>query len=111
MSAQSKETNSQPFVCVLDGLTAEQRQRQSALIKQMQASVLDTGELAQGYAFRFDSNTDNIMMLAEFISLERLCCPFFDFELEVAAGKDSIWLRMSGREGVKDFLKAELGIK
>lgn len=111
MTAQSKEANEQPFICVLDGLNAEQRQRQSMLMKQMQQSMREMSEIADGYTFRFDGNADNIMMLAEFISLERLCCPFFNFELEVSSGKDSVWLRMTGREGVKDFLKAELGIR
>jgi hypothetical protein len=100
-----------PMVCVLNGLTAEQRKRQSALKKQMEESAREVSELADGYAFRFPGDQAHIMMLAEFMSLERLCCPFFNFELEVAAGKDAIWLRMTGREGVKEFLKAEFDLK
>lgn len=100
-----------PLMCILNGLTTEQRKRQSALKKQMEESTREVSELANGYAFRFKSDQSHIMMLAEFMSLERLCCPFFDFELEVAAGKDAVWLRMTGREGVKEFLKAEFDIK
>lgn len=105
------EKDAVPMVCVLNGLTAEQRKRQASLKKQMQESAREVSELADGYAFRFPGDQSHIMMLAEFMSLERLCCPFFNFELEIAAGKDAIWLRMTGREGVKEFLKAELDLK
>lgn len=107
----TQEKDGPPLVCALNGLTSEQRERQSVLKKRMQKETREVSEMPKGYAFRFDGNADNILMLAEFISLERLCCPFFDFELEVGADKDIVWLRLTGREGVKDFLKAELGLR
>jgi len=46
---------------------------------------------------------------AEFISLERLCCPFLRFSLEVEPEGGPIWLRLTGREGVKAFIREEVG--
>jgi hypothetical protein len=50
-------------------------------------------------------------MAAEWISFERLCCPFFSFQLDIASEGAPIWLRMTGREGVKQFMQVEFDIK
>jgi hypothetical protein len=44
----------------------------------------------------------------EFISLERLCCPFLGFALEVEPESGPVWLRLTGREGVKAFVREEV---
>ncbi|MCI0489734.1 MAG: hypothetical protein L0229_24355 [Blastocatellia bacterium] len=100
-----------PLACVMSAMTDEQRRRQKALFERLRSSVQEVKELSDGYAFRFTAETGTILSVAEFISLERLCCPFLKFELEVADSSRPLWLRMTGREGVKDFLKAELGIR
>lgn len=45
---------------------------------------------------------------AEFITLERLCCPFLSFQLAVAEEKGPLWITLTGPEGVNDFLRLEL---
>jgi hypothetical protein len=47
-------------------------------------------------------------MLAEWIGNERLCCPFFDFDLRVGDASAPMSLKISGPEGVKQFIRAEL---
>jgi hypothetical protein len=54
---------------------------------------------------------DTILRAAEFISLERLCCPFFNFVLEVEPESGPLWLKMTGQDGVKQFLQAEFNVK
>ena len=39
---------------------------------------------------------------------ERLCCPFLTFTLEVSPERGPLLLRLTGAEGVKDFIRAEL---
>jgi hypothetical protein len=48
-------------------------------------------------------------MLAEWIELERRCCPFLEFKIELPAAGASIVLHLSGGEGVKEFLSTALG--
>jgi len=36
-----------------------------------------------------------------------LCCPFFDIDLRVEKEGGPLWLRLTGREGVKQFIKAD----
>jgi len=39
---------------------------------------------------------------------ERRCCPFMTFEVVVAPSSGPIWLRMTGPEGTREVLRAEL---
>ena len=54
------------------------------------------------------SGPDLIAKLSEFISLEKLCCPFLKFVIEVEAEGGPVWLRLTGREGVKAFIREEI---
>lgn len=49
------------------------------------------------------------MKVAEFIANERLCCPFFGFTVEVEPQGGVLWLHLTGRDGVKSFIQAEVG--
>jgi hypothetical protein len=40
------------------------------------------------------------MTLAEFITLERLCCSFSKLSLELDPATETIWLGLTGGEGV-----------
>jgi len=48
------------------------------------------------------------MAIAKFIENERLCCPFFNFGLEVQPNSGPLWLRLTGNDGVKEMLQATL---
>jgi hypothetical protein len=99
------------FYCRLDALTKEQRTRHLALWKALQASRQEVRELADGYAISFPGDAKHLLDVAEFVSRERRCCPFFTFEVEVASEDKPLWLRLKGGEGVKEFIKTEIGIK
>ncbi len=71
-------------------------------------AVTEISELPDGYAFRLPGEEDLIAKTAEFISLERLCCPFLGFVLEVEPEGGPVWLRLTGREGVKAFVREEV---
>lgn len=100
-----------PLACVVSAMNDQQRRRWKTLSEQLRSSVQGVKELSDGYAFRLPAEAGMILSVAEFISLERLCCPFLKFELEVAGSNRPLWLRMTGPEGVKEFLKVELGVK
>jgi hypothetical protein len=66
-------------------------------------------ELPDGYEFRFANEPEMALALANFVEYERLCCPFYTFNIEVGAGGGPLWLRLTGTDGVKEFSKALLG--
>jgi hypothetical protein len=99
------------IACDMTALNAAQRERQQALMKSFHALIQETQETDDGYAFRLAADTETILFAAEFITIERLCCPFFNFALEVGPPDAPLWLKISGREGVKEFIKMELGFE
>jgi hypothetical protein len=95
-----------PIVCDLNAIPAEQCQGHIALTEALFAQVEERLALADGYAFRLP--TAFLQTAAQFVSLERLCCPFFDFTLKVSG--DKLWLTLSGPDGAKELLESEFGI-
>lgn len=96
------------FACNPAAMDKEQRARYSVLTKQLFASRREIQEFPDGYAVRFSANPQTIKDAAEFITYERLCCPFLNFEMAVEG--ENLSLRLKGEEGVKEFLKMELGM-
>lgn len=99
-----------PFVCNMDALTAEQRSRHNVLAKQLWPAVIEFKELPDGYAARFFPDGEMVLAIAEFISLERLCCPFFTLAVEIEGNQGPLWLKITGGEGIKPFIRAEFSI-
>lgn len=94
-----------PIACDVRGLDAEQRIRQREVSTMLRSLSEEVRELPEGYALRVSASASNISTVAEFITLERVCCPFLDFTMEVEREGGPLWLRLSGREGVKEFLE------
>jgi hypothetical protein len=107
---KNKKNDEAPFACNVGALNKDQRARYSILTKQLISEKQEVRELSDGYAFRFAGSSEHIKDLAEFITYERLCCPFFDFDLTVERNEGSLSLKLRGREGVIDFIKSEFGI-
>jgi hypothetical protein len=98
-----------PFACDMTAIAPEQRGAHVATIEKLFRSVQSKRELLDGYAFELPNDSDVLLTAAEFVSLERLCCPFFRFELQVERDGGSVWLSLTGRDGVKPFIMAEIG--
>jgi hypothetical protein len=63
-------------------------------------------EVSEGYAFELDSAAVTLPEVAEWITMERLCCPFLTLQLS-ASGEEEHWvLTLTGPEGVKPFIEA-----
>ena len=99
-----------PIACNLSALDEQEQQRRGHLASNLREAVCEIVPASDGYAFRFGEVKTDLREIAEFISLERRCCPFLEFQIEVGGENDSINLHIRGREGVKEFLAAELGI-
>jgi hypothetical protein len=109
LSAIAVQNDTQtPFFCNLKALTASERNEHGQLTAQLAASVLKTVETPEGYAFEVDRGRVSLKDLATWIDFERRCCPFFDFSLELRRENGPVTLRLTGRDGVKEFIRAEL---
>lgn len=111
-STQQKKSDAKPlFACNMLALDKEARKRHIEVMKQLHAATKEVRELSDAYAFRFASDQATLMLVSEFVARERLCCPFFTFEMVVEPEAGPLWLRLKGPEGVKEFIKAEFGLK
>ena len=108
VKSETKPMPDTPIACNLFGLTEQQRKRQQELREQLFEGDRDVRELSDGYAIGLPATAANILAAAEFVTLERLCCPFFRFELSVGGNSEPVWLRLTGGKDVKEFLKSEL---
>jgi len=91
----------------MDALDAGEKRRHALLFGELAASLTRIEETPDGYAFRFPSDANLFLRIAEWITLEGACCPFLSFGLDSDGKAGSIRLRLSGGEGVKEFLKHE----
>lgn len=88
-------------------MTATVRPRYSELVERVRSAMGSRKALSNGYAFILDGKTVSLPEAAEWISMERLCCPFLTLQLS-ASGNQANWiLTLTGPEGVKQLLDAE----
>jgi hypothetical protein len=97
-----------PFACNAVALSPTARKRhfeelEPALLKLTKSMR----ELPDGYEFEFPADNSTYQLLTEWAFQERLCCPFFDIELRFDREGGPLWLRLTGRPGTKEFIKAE----
>ncbi len=109
MTNKSRVESVSPFACVMEAIEPSKRQQHIATAKHLFGSVQEVRELPNGYAFQLPTESELMLKAAEFIALERLCCPFFGFALQVEPEGGAVWLYLTGREGVKPFIRAEIG--
>jgi hypothetical protein len=97
-----------PLACDISAIPLSQRKAHLSTSRDLLSLIQEIRELSNGYAFRFAADTGILMKAAEFISLEKLCCPFLAFRLDVEAEGGPVWLCLTGREGVKEFIREEV---
>ena len=100
-----------PIACDLNALTAAERQRRRMLAGVLVQAIVGRAELDHGFELRVDSARLDFPALAEWITLERRCCPFLHFRVELATGDGPVTVALSGGDGVKDFLRTEMGLR
>src|SRR5215210_2430685 len=106
MNPNSNENPS--LACDLTAIPASLREEHVVTAPQLFALAQEVQELPNGFAIRFENEPGRFMAIANFIENERLCCPFFHFELDVEPNNGPLWLRLTGGEGVKEILQMTL---
>jgi hypothetical protein len=97
-----------PFACNRAALTPQARKRHfDELSPALRARKKSIRELRDGFEFEFPHDTATFKLVSEWVDGERLCCPFFDVDMRFDREGGSLWLRLTGREGVKQFIRAD----
>jgi hypothetical protein len=96
-----------PFYCNLKALTPAEREEHQQLAVRLAESVVRIEEIPDGYLFEIDRARVSIKELGAWTAFEQRCCPFFDFLLKWSRENGPLTLRLTGREGVKPFIRSE----
>jgi hypothetical protein len=99
-----------PPACDLNVFDDTQRGRHRALTQQVFAACRSAHELPDGFTFRFAEEWGALpnaggVTIAEWISLERLCCPFLSFAVEFGPGGGAVSLRITGDRDTKELFR------
>jgi hypothetical protein len=97
------------FACDMTAIPAADRPAHQQLTRRLVDDLaVDIRGLPDGFALRFPA--EEYQAVAEFVARERLCCPFLTFTLEVMPEQGPLVLRLTGPDGVKEFIRAELSL-
>jgi hypothetical protein len=96
------------LTCNINGIPLQERARYRQLVEVLRHAIQKRRELPDGYAFQMDTKQIGTDHLAEWIELERKCCPFFRFEIRWTSQNGAVWIDLSGSKGVKEFILDEL---
>ncbi len=105
--ASAQDGSTPALACNLKAIAAAERPRYDDLMKRLRASVSKRVENADGYAFNLTGRTISLRDVAEWISMERLCCPFLTFQLYVSGSQADWTLTLTGPRGAKAILQEE----
>ena len=102
-SSTGEETEAEdiPIACALDKAQFEERK---ALLDRLAQRATERKAIPSGFALRFGREAGLVSQLASFIELERACCPFLTFRIDVRAA-DSIWLELTGPAGAQEIIR------
>ena len=88
----------------------EFRARKATALAEFRKCIVETKEIQNGFLYTFEGSDQMLNLLLEFIKTERQCCDFFQFHLTAGNGSRELQIALSGPEGVKEFIKKELGL-
>ena len=91
------------LVCIIGVFSRDQKIRHQTLINEVLSTVRDIKELSNGYQVGFPYDPSLFLKISEWMTLEHLCCPFFNFTLQLE--HDVIRLSITGSSEAKRFLQ------
>jgi len=92
-----------PIACTLT--SSDLQERRTTVLEKFRREITESKELDNGYAYSLSAET-SLQDLATMIDLERQCCPFLRFRVEVEPA--GVRLELTGPPGTKEFLSALL---
>lgn len=94
------------LACNLNAIPADRRGDHEARARRIITGILAAEPLDDGYRFRLSPTLWDDLTV--WVVLERLCCPFFNFRLDLPHD-GALYLSLTGGDGVKAFIASEFG--
>jgi hypothetical protein len=97
------------IACDLAAFDAAERRRYDELRARLSGLRTGIREAPDGYTLLYPADDAMLRSLTDWIALERRCCPFLRFVVEVPPNAGGIAVTLAGDAAVKDFLREALG--
>ena len=106
MISNTTSTSKIPIACDPSAVAPDRQEYWvKEIVPNLYRAVQEIQELPNGWVWRLPSTPEILLLVAEDLNIERLCCPFVHYALEIQPNRGPFWLRMTGGEGVKEFLR------
>jgi hypothetical protein len=109
-NAEKQTVTQSKFYCNIKALSPAERTSHKQLTDKLMALRRETVESEKGYEFQYSPKEVSLSELAEWVVAEGKCCPFFDFHIDLEREGGLLCLRLTGAEGIKAFIRAELPV-
>jgi hypothetical protein len=96
------------LACNLNAIGETELPVYRTLSSRLREAITERRELSDGYAFRLNGDLVSLLDAARWVSLERLCCPFLAFRLEITGNDRDYWLTLSGPPDTKAIVRETL---
>jgi hypothetical protein len=107
---ESPTTTGNHFQCNPGALSSSERAHHKHMTDKLIAGRNAIVETPTGYEFQFSPSTITLAELAEWAAVERKCCPFFDFHIDLEKGGSLLCLRLTGAEGINQIIRGEFQV-
>ena len=101
LTGEAIEAEDVPIACALDKAQFAERK---VLVDRLAQRATERKAIPNGFALRFGRESGLVSQLASFVELERACCPFLTFRIDVRAG-DSVWLELTGPAAAQEIIR------
>jgi hypothetical protein len=98
------------FYCNSKALQPAERAHHKQSTDKLMSVRKEAIETEKGYEFQFSPSQVSISELADWVTAEGKCCPFFDFHIDLERGGTLLCLRLTGPEGIKAFIRSEFQV-
>ena len=105
------ETTQTGFYCNIKALTPEERAHHKVNTEKLAAKRTQIVETEKGYEFQYNAADVSVAEVADWVTLESKCCPFFDFHIDLENEGKLVCLRLTGRDGIKAFIRSEFNFQ
>lgn len=92
-----------PIACDLGRLSPAERARLDEVAPAVFARAVGVRVQADGYALHLGApNLDLARLLADFVVLDHVCCPFLRHSIDVEPASGGVWLRLTEGPGARE---------
>jgi hypothetical protein len=98
------------FYCNVNALNPGERAEHQRVTEKLIAARKEIVETKRGYEFQYSPSDVSVAELAEWVTTEEKCCPFFNFHMDLERKGTLVCLGLTGEEGIKVFIRAEFQV-